>query len=114
MLGFPHAISQAPRRDNPDDLAFLRRCTDLTTEADTSDLSLELAFAVTDSGRDRGDRLSGVSGGNWATVECVGAVLSDHDDVALTRDQVMALLGADHVAEAERRAAEKYADGMRG
>lgn len=115
MLGWPSTInSTPPMRLDPREFTIqhLRRWADLTEEADTSDFGLELSFAITGSGRVTRDHLAGDAGGNWATAECIGATLSDRGEVALTREQVRDLIGADHVAEAERRAAEKYADGM--
>lgn len=115
MLGWPGIPNSTPplRLDAREfTLAHLRRQTDLTYDGYRDECELELCFAVTASGRDRGDRGVGITPGNWAEAECVGAVLSVYGDVALTREQVVELIGADRLAEAERLAAEKYADGM--
>jgi len=115
MLGWPSTInSTPPARLDPREFTLqnLRRWSDLTQEVDTCDFGLELIFSITASGYDRGDRDVGIAPGWWAAAECIGAVLTDRGEVALTREQVLDLIGADHVAEAERRAAEEYADGM--
>ncbi len=115
MLGWPGIPNSTPplRLDAREfTLAHLRRQTDLTYDGYRYECEMKLCFAVTGSGRDRGDRGVGITPGNWATVECVGAALSVWGEVALTREQVVELIGADRVAEAERRAAEEYADGM--
>lgn len=113
-LGSPNTVISVQRFDRSDDLARLRRHTTLTYDGYRDECELELCFAVTASGRDEGDRGVGINPGNWAEAECVGAVLSLYGEVALTREQVVELIGADWLAEAERRAAERYADGMRG
>jgi hypothetical protein len=55
----------------------------------------------------------GIRPGNWATAECIGGVLTSRGEVALSREQVRDLIGADRMAEAEARIAEEHADGRK-
>jgi hypothetical protein len=71
---------------------------------------LGLAFAVEEKWWDKGDASVGIGAGWHVDLECIGARLTCHDAIALTREQVSNLMGKDRLRKIEREAAARYAE----
>lgn len=94
-------------------LAHLAKQADVVCENyDTAEISL--AFEVVSEGYERADRSVGFAGGATCEMRCVGARLTYMGEIALTREQTIELIGADHLAEIEQYEAERRAEQMEG